>query len=292
MVSIPRYLSEDEATVVLAALEPFHDKTLSYTHGSFGDFSKLPADVRSIINRSLTDNVYAVKEFRVYSEPVDNNGIRYYVLGFGANDKEVIALDPGLTPPAPHIIELAKDSTEPWTFLDEIRSLGAKGVIGILFLYLISVYYYYFKYDSPWAFVLLGAAILCTILVFVIDPLMESRRAVKVTKALLTLEERKTVPAKPSAESIIHSKGGSFGPDTQVGLKVSRSLNRERFFFLANRLIRANMPINILKKRQCFNDDRMLLRCNLMYHRQANLFLLQDICAGKHRKVPGGCLER
>ena len=212
MVSIPRYLSKDEATVVLAALEPFHDKTLSYTHGSFGDFSKLPADVRSIINRSITDHMGAISEFRVYSEPVDNNGICHYVLGFSANDKDIVALCPPFVSLPQHIIDLAKNSTEPWTFMDEIRSLGAKGVIGILFLYLISAYYY-FKYDSLWAFVLLGTAILCTVSVFVIDPLMEFRKAARVTKALLTLEERKAAPAAPSEESIIHSRGGSFGPE-------------------------------------------------------------------------------
>ena len=211
MVSIPRYLSKDEATVVLAALDPFHDKTLSYKRGSFGDFGKLPADARNAIDRSITDHMGAISEFRVYSEPVDSTNVRYYVLGLSANDKDIVVLTPFISVP-PHIIELAKDSTEPWTFMDEIRSLGAKGVIGILFLYLISAYYY-FKYDSPWAFVLLGTAILCTVSVFVIDPLMEFRKAARVTKALLTLEERKAAPAAPSAESIIHSKGGGFDPE-------------------------------------------------------------------------------
>ena len=211
MVSIPRYLSKDEATVVLAALDPFHDKTLSYKRGSFGDFGKLPADARNAIDRSITDHMGAISEFRVYSEPVDSTNVRYYVLGLSANDKDIVVLTPFISVP-PHIIELAKDSTEPWTFMDEIRSLGAKGVIGILFLYLISAYSY-FKYDSPWTFFFLGTAILCTVLVFVIDPLMEFRQAARVTKALLALEERKTAPAEPSAESIIRAKGGSFGPE-------------------------------------------------------------------------------
>ena len=211
MVSIPRYLSKDEATVVLAALDPFHDKTLSYKRGSFGDFGKLPADARNAIDRSITDHMGAISEFRVYSEPVDSTNVRYYVLGLSANDKDIVVLTPFISVP-PHIIELAKDSTEPWTFMDEIRSLGAKGVIGILFLYLIGAYYY-FKYDSPWAFVLLGTAILCTVSVFVIDPLMVFRQAARVTKALLALKERKTAPAEPSAESIIRAKGGSFGPE-------------------------------------------------------------------------------
>ena len=212
MVSIPRYLSKDEATVVLAALDPFHDKTLSYKRGSFGDFGKLPADARNAIDRSITDHMGAISEFRVYSEPVDNNGVCHYVLGFSANDKDIVALCPPFVSLPRHIIDLAKDSTEPWTFMDEIRSLGAKGVIGILFLYLIGAYYY-FKYDSPWAFVLLGTAILCTVSVFVIDPLMVFRQAARVTKALLALKERKTAPAEPSAESIIRAKGGSFGPE-------------------------------------------------------------------------------
>ena len=110
MVSIPHYLSNDEATVVLAALGPLHHRTFSYKRGAFGDFGKLPEEVRNAVNRAITEHRRAIAEFRVYSEPVHNADARHYVLGLGVNHQWA-ALNPPMLALTPHILELAKKST-------------------------------------------------------------------------------------------------------------------------------------------------------------------------------------
>ncbi len=213
MTEIARYLSDDEATVVQAALEPFKQSTFTFRgRGSFAQFARLPSEVRFAINYNLTEHGNLLDQVVIYAEPKPMRGSVYYVLGI-TPDKKLMAFHPLLNPPTLHVIWLAKERTKPWSAWAEIKSLRPKDVAGLGFCLVLGIAgLLRFGFDDWSAYLFLALGLVGLSNVFVWAPLRHHFRRLRVLAALNRMAEPPT-PAMPSAESIIRSKGGTFGPE-------------------------------------------------------------------------------
>lgn len=213
MTSLPRFLSEDEKTIVLTALEPHLVQTFNFSGaGSFSKFARLNDEVRGAINRALGEYRGSMWSYRYYAIPVDDSGAHDFVLAFSADNTNVctVLLD---EPIDGYLTGLAKKATEPWSLWGELRALGIKDIFAIILLISVGWGGYYIDHLKI-ALVFFVLGLIGLLRTFLWSPFAHYRHGVKVGRALLALEEARSAKPPRSSEDIIRSRGDTIGPQT------------------------------------------------------------------------------